>query len=79
VDRLDLALIPRLFTPADERALVGGLKALRAGDEGAALGEFETPAGLSDAASMAGMLRLRREEFAADQRDPEPIHRPRPL
>lgn len=62
-DRLNLGFFQRLFTPADERALVDGLKALNAGDEGAALAEFEKAASLPDAAWMAGMLRLRREEF----------------
>jgi hypothetical protein len=36
-DRLSLGFFQRLFTPADERALVDGLKALNAGDEGAAV------------------------------------------
>lgn len=64
-DRLTLGFFRRLFTPPEERALVDGLKALNAGDEAAALAEFEKAAGLPDAAWMAGMLRLRREEFAA--------------
>ncbi|WP_136646564.1 DUF4236 domain-containing protein [Tabrizicola sp. YIM 78059] len=67
-DRLILGFFQRLFTPADERALVDGLKALNAGDEGAALQEFEKAASLPDAAWMAGMLRLRREEFAPARR-----------
>jgi tetratricopeptide (TPR) repeat protein len=62
-DRLNLGFFQRLFTPAEERALVDGLKALNAGDEGAALAAFEKATGLPDAAWMAGMLRLRREEF----------------
>ena len=36
-DRLTLGFFQRLFAPADERALVDGLKALNAGDEGAAV------------------------------------------
>lgn len=67
-DRLDLGFFQRMFTPADERALVDGLKALNAGDEGAALAEFEQAPSLPDAAWMAGMLRLRREEFAPARR-----------
>ncbi|MBW7057864.1 DUF4236 domain-containing protein [Paracoccus bogoriensis] len=67
-DRLNLGFFQRLVTPADERALVEGLKALNAGDEGAALAAFEKAASLPDAAWMAGMLRLRREEFAPAQR-----------
>ncbi|MCL4744386.1 MAG: DUF4236 domain-containing protein [Burkholderiaceae bacterium] len=67
-DRLNLGFFQRLFTPADERALVDGLKALNAGDEGAALAAFEKAASLPDAAWMAGMLRLRREEFAPARR-----------
>ncbi len=67
-DRLNLGFFQRLFTPVDERALVDGLKALNAGDEGTALAEFEKAASLPDAAWMAGMLRLRREEFAPARR-----------
>lgn len=67
-DRLNLGFFQRLFTPADERALVDGLKALNAGDEGTALAEFEKAAGLPDAAWMAVMLRLRREEFVPARR-----------
>ncbi|WP_281301825.1 MULTISPECIES: DUF4236 domain-containing protein [unclassified Iodidimonas] len=67
-DQLDLGFFRRLFTPADERALVDGLKALNAGDEGLALAEFEKVPDLPDAAWMAGMLRLRREEFATARR-----------
>jgi len=67
-DRLNLGFFQRLFTPADERALVEGLKALNTGDEGAALAEFEKAASLPDAAWMAGMLRLRREEFTPAKR-----------
>jgi tetratricopeptide (TPR) repeat protein len=67
-DRLSLGFFQRLLTPTDERALVDGLKALNAGDERAALAEFEKAASLPDAAWMAGMLRLRREEFAPARR-----------
>ena len=67
-DRLSLGFFRRLVTPADERALVDGLKALNAGDEAAALAEFETAAGLPDAAWMAGMLRLKREDFGPARR-----------
>ncbi len=62
-DRLDPGLFQRLFTPADERALVDGLKALDAGEEKEALLAFERAEGLPDAAWLAGMLRLKREEF----------------
>lgn len=44
------------------------MKALNAGDEGAALEEFEKAASLPDAAWMAGMLRIGREEFAPARR-----------
>ena len=64
-DKLNLGFFRRLFTPPEERALVDGLQALNAGDEAAALDSFEAAATLPDAAWMAGMLRLRREEFAA--------------
>lgn len=64
-DRLNLGLFQRRFTPADERALIDGLRAAAAGDEGAALAEFPKAAGLPDATGMAGMLWLRREEFEA--------------
>lgn len=48
--------------------MVEGLKALSAGEEGKALAEFEKAASLPDAAWMAGMLRLRREEFGPARR-----------
>ena len=67
-DRLDLGFFQRLFTHVDERALVDGLKALNAGYDGTALAEFEKAASLPDAAWMAGMLQLRREEFAPARR-----------
>jgi tetratricopeptide (TPR) repeat protein len=67
-DRLSLGFFQRLFTPADERALVDGLKVLNAGDEATALVEFEKAADLPDAAWMAGMLLLKREEFRAARR-----------
>lgn len=67
-DRLDLGFFQRLFTSADERALVDGPKALNAGNEGAAFVEFEKAASLPDAAWMAGMLRLRCEKFAPARR-----------
>lgn len=53
-DRLNLGFFQRLFTPADECALVDGLKALNAGHEAAALAELEKAASLPDAAWMAG-------------------------
>lgn len=67
-DRLSLGFFRRLFTPADERALVDGLKALNVGDEATALAEFEKAADLPDATWMAGMLLLKREEFRAARR-----------
>jgi len=67
-DRLDLGFFQRLFTPADERALVDGIKALNAGDEASARAAFERGADLPDAAWMAGMLRLKREEFGPARR-----------
>jgi tetratricopeptide (TPR) repeat protein len=62
-NRLDLGFFQRLFTPGAERALVDGLKSLNAGDLAEALSAFEEAVKLPDAAWMAGMLRLRREDF----------------
>lgn len=55
-DRLDLGFFQRLFTPADERALVDGLKALHAGDEGAALGGLDRLGGQLDKYGIAAQV-----------------------
>lgn len=65
---LSLGFFQRLFTPANERGLVDGLKALSAADETGALTAFERVTDLADAAWMAGMLRLKREEFRCARR-----------
>ena len=67
-DKLNLGFFRRLFTPADERALVDGLKAMNAGDDLAALKEFEKAVDLPDASWFAGMLRFKREEFGPARR-----------
>jgi tetratricopeptide (TPR) repeat protein len=63
-DKLDLGFFRRLITPADERGFVDGLKALHEGRDAAALEALEQPDAAPDAIWAAGMIRLRREEFA---------------
>ena len=62
-DRLDLNFFQRLLTPMSERRFVEGIRALNDGDQDAALAALEEASDLPDAAWMAGMIRLRREEF----------------
>ncbi len=66
--RLSPGFFRRLLMPKEERALIEGVKALNAGDEAAALATFEQAQSLPDAAWMAGMLRIKREDFAAARR-----------
>lgn len=72
-DRLDLGFFQRLFTPADERGLVEGLRAVTQGDEAAALAALDGVAHLPDAAWILGMLRLKGEEFGAARRHFETV------
>jgi len=62
-NRLKLGFFQRLMTPADERRFIDGIRALNDGDRDAALAALEEAGDLADAAWMAGMIRLRREEF----------------
>ena len=62
-DRLKLGFFQGLMTPADERRFIDGIRALNDGDQDAALAALEDAGDLADAAWMAGMIRLRREEF----------------
>ncbi|MEI4233215.1 DUF4236 domain-containing protein [Roseovarius sp. D22-M7] len=62
-DRLTLGFFQRLITPAEERRFIDGIRALNEGEQGAALAALEEARDLPDAAWMAGMIRLRREEF----------------
>ena len=64
-DRLQLGFFQRLMTPAEERRFVDGIRALNDGDQDAALAALEEASDLPDAAWMAGMVRLRREELDA--------------
>ena len=59
---LDLGFFRRLVTPAGERAFVDGLRALNDGHAMSALAELEEATDMADAAWMAGMLRLQRDE-----------------
>jgi tetratricopeptide (TPR) repeat protein len=68
-DRLKLGFFQRLITPANEQRFIDGIRALSEGDQIAALAAFEDAQDLPDAAWMAGMIRLRREEF-----DPAKTH-----
>ena len=61
--RLDLGFFKRLITPSSEKAFVDGLRALHDGQEEDALRHLEDASDTPDAAWMAGMLRLKREEF----------------
>jgi len=62
-DKLTLGFFQRLMTPAEERRFIDGIRALNDGDQEAALAALEEAGDLPDAAWMAGMIRLRREEF----------------
>jgi len=62
-DRLKLGFFQRLMTPAEEKRFIDGIRALNDGDQDAALTALEEARGLPDAAWMAGMIRLRREEL----------------
>lgn len=62
-DRLKLGFFQRLVTPAEEKHFVEGLSALNDGNQDAALTALEKAVHLPDAAWMAGMIRLRRENF----------------
>jgi tetratricopeptide (TPR) repeat protein len=62
-NRLKLGFFQRLMTPVVERRFIDGIRALNDGDQDAALTALEEAGDLPDAAWMAGMIRLRREEF----------------
>ncbi|MCL1629887.1 DUF4236 domain-containing protein [Roseibaca sp. V10] len=62
-DRLKLGFFQRLMTPAEEKRFIDGIRALNDGDQDAALAALEEAGDLPDAAWMAGMIRLRREEL----------------
>jgi len=67
-DRLSLGFFKRLVTPAGEEAFVDGLRALHEGDENQALRHLEDAAYQPDAAWMAGILCLKREELDRAER-----------
>ena len=62
-DKLSLGFFQRLMTPAPERRFIDGIRALNEGDLQAALTALEEACHLPDAAWMAGMIRLQREDF----------------
>ena len=62
-DRLKLSFFQRLMTPAEERRFIDGIRALNEENTQSALSALEEARELPDAASMAGMIRLRREEL----------------
>ena len=62
-DKLTLGFFQRLMMPAEERRFIDGIRAINDGDQDAALAALEEARDLPDAAWMAGMIRLRREEF----------------
>jgi tetratricopeptide (TPR) repeat protein len=61
--RLRLGFFQRLMTPAEEKRFIDGIRALNDGDQDAAVAALEEAGDLPDAAWMAGMIRMRREEF----------------
>ena len=67
-DRLKLGFFRRLTTPADEKRFLDGIRALNDGDQDTAVAALEEARDLPDAAWMAGMIRLRREEFDSARR-----------
>lgn len=64
-DRLSLSFFQRLVTPSAEKRFIDGVRALHAQDLDGALVALEEALTLPDAAWMAGMLRLKREDFDA--------------
>ena len=62
-DQLKLGFFQRLMTPAEEKRFIDGIQALNEGEQDTALAALEEARDLPDAAWMAGMIRLRREEF----------------
>jgi len=64
-DRLKLGFFQRLMTPAEEKRFIDGIRALNEGSQDAALDALEEARDLPDAAWMAGMIRLRLEDFDA--------------
>jgi len=67
-DRLDLGFFGRLATPRNERALVDGLHHLQARRLDEALTALESVSAIADAAWLAGMLRIKRQDFETAQR-----------
>ena len=62
-DKLSLGFFQRLMTPAPERRFVDGIRALNEGEFENALTALEEAGHLPDAAWMAGMIRLKQEDF----------------
>lgn len=62
-DRLKLSFFQRLKTPAEEKRFIDGIRVLNEGNLNAALAALEEARNLPDSAWMAGMIRLRREDF----------------
>ena len=62
-DRLKLGFFQQLMTPAEEKRFIDGIRALNEGDQNTALAALEDAHDQPDAAWMAGMIRLRREEL----------------
>jgi len=62
-DRLKLGVFQRLMISGEEKHFIDGIRALNDGDPDGALTALEKARDLPDAAWMAGMIRLRREDF----------------
>ena len=70
-DKLSLGFFTRLVTPQNEEDFVDGLKQFVQGNEAAALGHLQKATDLADGAFMAGLLALKREQFADAKRSLE--------
>jgi len=67
-DRLSLGFFARLLTPKGEEHFVDGMREFVMTHEAAALNHFAQAAHLADAAFMAGILSLKRSDFAGAER-----------
>ena len=59
----------QLYAEPEEKRFIDGIWALNEGDQDAAIAAFEEARDLPDAAWMAEMIRLRREDFDAAKAD----------
>ncbi len=67
-ERLNLGFFKRLFTPAEEEALVDGCRELVAGNEKKAMRHLRKATHLADGAYLAGFLALKRHRFKESEK-----------